>query len=68
MKVFLNRLKANTWSAIEACLNVLNKDWLLGKRNTTRRWVSLGFVVVHVILLCTIPCFIVGLFNTIRGK
>lgn len=68
MKSFLTRLKANTWSAIEACLNVLNKDWLLGKPRTTRRYISLGFVTVMVIVVFTIPCFIVGLVNTIRGK
>lgn len=68
MKSFLTRLKKNTWSAIEACLNVLNKEWIIGKPNTTRRWVSLGLVVAHVIIFCTIPCFIVGLVNTIRGK
>lgn len=68
MKSFLIRLKKNTWSAIKACLNVLNKEWIIGKPRTTRRYISLGFVTVMSIVVFTIPCFIVGLVNTIRGK
>ena len=68
MKNFLNRLKTNTWSAIEACLTVMNKEWLLGKPKTTRRYITLGFVTVFVMVVCTVPCAIVGLFNTIRSK
>ena len=72
MKNFLNRLRVNTWSAFEACLNkalcLFDSDKVLGAPDTTRRLVSLSLLVGTVAFWCSTPSFLVGLFNTIRGK
>lgn len=72
MKNFLARLRTNVWDAFKACLDAtlacVDNETLLGKKDTTRRLVSLSFIVSTVAFWVSIPVFCVGLFNTIRGK